>query len=1722
MSTIDERVVAMRFQNSQFEQGIKQSSKSLEDLKKNLNLDGSKKGLQDLASYAKNFTLDGLSKGVDTIASKFNTLAVVGITALANITNRAVNAGVQLAKSLTIDPIKAGFDEYELKMGSIQTILANTARYGTNLEQVTGALEELNSYADKTIYNFGDMTKNIGLFTNAGIRVEDATAMIKGFSNEAAASGTTSAGAAGAAYQLSQALSAGTIRLMDWRSLTNVGMGNKNMQNGLIEIADAMGLLNSKTITAEDVAKDFNGSLEKNWLSADVMSSYLKIMAGDMTAAEQAALGLSDAQIKAFAKQQATAEEAATKVRTWTQLVGTLQESVGSSWAQTADLLIGDFNQATKLWTAANDALGPMIGAAGDARNKLLEGWAELGGRDMAIDAIVNGFQAIMGFIKPIQDAFRDIFPPMTAKTLYEITVNIRDFFASLKMGEKDSANLRATFRGIFAVLDIGRMILAQVFSLFGRLFGSAQQAGSGFLEVTGNVGDFLVKVRDAIRDGDGLVKVFNWIEGAIRNLVGGLRDMGKYLTDNVKIESFADVWQSVGNALQKVWTFLSPIVQWIGDALKQLGEGVKTAFETMDFNVLVGLLNVGAIGAVAIVIRKGFGKLIDFIKGIAGGSGDGLFDKIKGAFGALTDTLGEMQNTLKSAQLLTIAAAIGILTASVVALSFIDTGKLFVVLGAMGVMFAQLVGVMVILDKVVASKGFMKMPFIAASMIAMATAMVIFSAAVKIMSTMEWEELAKGLSGLAVGLGLLVAASALLGKVPAKLFVTAPALIAISTALVILAAALKIMGSMSWDEVARGMATLGGSLGLLVAAMAALKGASFGVASMLIVAAAMTVLAGALKIMASMSWDEIARGLATLAGSLAIMTAAIALTSGGLMGAAAILVISAAMVVLSGALKVMASMTWDEIGRGMAVLGGSLAILAAAMALMGIPLVLLGAIGITAASVALMLLAPALVLLGTMSWDAIGRGLTMLGAALAILAVGGVLLLPAIPAFLGLGAAVALLGIGTLAAGAGLAAMAAGIAALAAAGPAGAKALSDAVLIIINLIPKAMQAFAQGLIDFAVVIANGGAEFTKAMVTLLTSLIDAVNTLAPKIIDTIGDLVMKLVSRLERDIPRFVSAGMKLITGVLNGIAKNLPAMIEAGVSIIVAILDGIGKSAERLANAGFEMVIDIIEGLTRSIKSNSARLGKAGGDLAVAIIDGMVNGIGAGIGRIISAAQNMAANALQAAKDFLGIASPSKEFAKLGVFVNQGFAKGMLGSRDQIQAAYDSMKGLLKDAISSANEDIKRHTSNIEKLRKARSDDLKELQAAQKELKKKKSEGKDTTALEKRIKKLTESRAEDLKAINAEKKALAQARAEKKKSEKAYEALTTKIKGQVREQKKLAKELADVEADLEEARKKYADAKKVRDDYKASVKDSFSQLGDIGEDTNLQQYEQDLQKQIEDTIEFTARMAELREKGLNDKLYKELISKGTTALPFIEQLLASGEAGIKDLNGLSDQLDAVAGELGSNASNELYQAAVDSARGIVVGLKEQRAEIIAEMEEIGKAMATAIKKALGIKSPSRVMAEVGKFANAGVVKGLKDTIGSVAKASDNVGTTAVDHLKKSLSDISSAVATDMNLDPTIRPVLDMSDIRKGAGELDNLLKLPTLDITGSYNLAKTTSAAVRAGQMTDVSDASETDLAARIQFIQNNNSPKALSSVEIYRQTKNQLSKAKEVLTK
>ena len=379
-TTIDQQVVQMTFDNRQFEQNVSTTMSTLDRLKEKLHLTGAKRGLEDVNAAARKVDMSNLGSSVETVSAKFSALQVIGTTALVNITNSAINAGKRIASALTIKPIKSGFQEYETQINATQTIYVNVKEKGKTLEDVNKALDDLNEYADRTIYNFTEMTKNIGLFVNAGVGLETSVAAIKGFSNAAAMAGTNSTKTAAAMYQLSQAMSSGTVRLMDWRSLETANIAGERFKETILTTARAHG------IAVDDMIKkhgSFRDSLKENWLSADLMAEALEhytLSTVEMTEAEQEAAkvrlkskGYTDEQIESLFRLGTEANDAATKVKTFTQLWEVLNEAAQSGWAKTWRIIIGDFEQAKDLLSPIAIALQKVIDKMSDFRNAVLE-----------------------------------------------------------------------------------------------------------------------------------------------------------------------------------------------------------------------------------------------------------------------------------------------------------------------------------------------------------------------------------------------------------------------------------------------------------------------------------------------------------------------------------------------------------------------------------------------------------------------------------------------------------------------------------------------------------------------------------------------------------------------------------------------------------------------------------------------------------------------------------------------------------------------------------------------------------------------------------------------------------------------------------------------------------------------------------------------------------------------------------------------------------------------------------------------------------------------------------------------------------------------------------------------------------------------------------------------------------------------------------------------------
>lgn len=385
---IDERVVEMRFENGQFESNVKQSMSTIERLKSALKFNDQSKGLENVAAATKKVDMNQLASSVDKVKVSFSALQVVAATALSRITNSALTAGKNLVSALTLDPVISGFQEYETKMNAVQTIMANVSSKGKTIADVNAVLDELNHYADKTIYNFTEMTRNIGTFTAAGVDLNTAATAIQGISNLAATAGSNSTQASTAMYQLSQALAAGTVKLQDWNSVVNAGMGGEIFQEGLKQTAREMGIQVDAMIKKSG---SFRESLKEGWISADVLNTTLKkftVEGAEQYCKQMEASGKYTKEMSAKVIEQArTMEDAATKIKTFTQLWDTLKESAQSGWTESWEIIIGDFEQAKESLSKLGEMLTGFVQKAADRRNAILrdamgggeDAWKQIG-----------------------------------------------------------------------------------------------------------------------------------------------------------------------------------------------------------------------------------------------------------------------------------------------------------------------------------------------------------------------------------------------------------------------------------------------------------------------------------------------------------------------------------------------------------------------------------------------------------------------------------------------------------------------------------------------------------------------------------------------------------------------------------------------------------------------------------------------------------------------------------------------------------------------------------------------------------------------------------------------------------------------------------------------------------------------------------------------------------------------------------------------------------------------------------------------------------------------------------------------------------------------------------------------------------------------------------------------------------------------------------------------
>lgn len=1321
MSSIDKRIVEMDFINNGFETKAKESMSTIDKLTEKLKFKNAASGLDEINNKSNELKFEGAISGVETFSSKLSTLQIAAATALGNIAAEAIRTGTSIAKSLTIEPIISGFEEYETKIGAIQTILTNTASKGTTLKDVTEALNELNQYADLTIYNFAEMTKNIGTFTAAGVGLEDAVTAIKGISNLAAGSGSTPQQAASAMYQLSQAIASGVVNLQDWNSVVNAGMGGELFQNALKETAKEMGIVVDESLSFRESISAKEGT---SWLTADVLLKTLQKFAND------------DSLTKA-----------ATQVKTFTALFDTMKESVQSGWATTWEYIIGDFEEAPELLTNISNAFNDLIGPSTEARNAMFKFWNENGGREEVIKGLTNVVTGLVNIVKSAAAGFREMVPAMTGEQLVELSKKFRKLTEDFKVSDTVLNAVKSVFKAIGSVVKL----TGTAFKTLGTILAPLTKGFTGLVDVVANLIGGFADLMSGIANGISELGVFEAIGSIFTRLYENIKKVTNFITDlfkmigsGIKEMDFGDTFGPILDAFGKVAEGFKNILTNIGNVLG-----------TFNIDTILKVINTALLG-------EGLHNLKDFVKsiGTTSESVGGLGDSIEKLVGGVTDTLCEMQNTLKATTLMKIAGAISLLSLAFVVLASIDeAGMENALVGISGIAATLVVSLMGLL-KVISGSNIGSLFFLGGAIKGIATSMLILSGAMKVMSSISWEGIAKGLVSILALTATLSGSLKLLSGSKMGVGISV-SMISAATSIVILAQAVNLLSSINTNDIIKGVSAIGvlmGEMTLFMKVMDGVKMKPSSIVGILSVSASvnlmalavkqlsgidvnslvsglsglavilseiaifmrlvgngsniiqisvgMTILGGAMLIfnksieaLGNMKPGDLVTGLLGLGGALlAIGVGMKAIPKNILMTSVGLNILSLAMGGISDVVKSLSGLSWNEVAVGLTALGGSLLVLAGGLKLMGGTLMGSAALGV--AAVGLSLLVVQFKALSSLNLQQIGLGLLAMAGIFTVLGLAGLLLSPIIAPILGLaGAMLALSGSAALMA-ASLTLTGAGLGIIVAASLGIVEVLRQST----SVVPKFVESIFTSITKVIEGFAGLGTTLQENGKVIIESLINAFKDLSgylPQILEVGVTFVITLVEGIVSQAGRLLEAGIKMVVTLAEGLASNISSIVESGVKIIVTFVECLASNLGMVIQAGIDLVVALVNGMADGLRNNGPVLVDALKNLlnsmiqfgllilsdavgpflksGLELIKGLIQGIKDKMSDAKNAVKNVVDNAVKGASNL------GKKLYSAGADLIRGFVNGI---KSKVSSVIDSVTGVVNGAINKAKK--------------------------------------------------------------------------------------------------------------------------------------------------------------------------------------------------------------------------------------------------------------------------------------------------------------------------------------------------------------------------------------------------------------------------------------------------
>lgn len=1009
---VDSRVVEMRFDNANFEKNTKQTISTIDRLMEKLQFKGAEKGFEKLDAAAKNVDFATMQTSLDRLESKFSSLNIVATTALVNITNKFVDAGEKLVKSLSIDQVASGWDKYTEKTSNVQTIMNAT---GKSIDQVNGYLNKLMWYSDETSYSFSEMTSALSQMTAAGGNIDKMIPMIMGIANATADAGKTGFAFQSTIRNLTQSYSAGHLQLQDWKSLNLMGTATKALKQELIDTAVELGVIKEGEVTIAS----FESSLQKKWANTEVMEKTFAKYASMMEAAYELtqknpgmtsseALEQLKGQYGELAERAALAAQQATS---FAQAIDSTKDAVSSKWMGVFETIFGNKEEATDTWTelanrlydifvppieALNERLkdglnsgwnkllenelgdqadvyaytmeqvalasgaitekqisdagsfGEAIKQGGisadllkkgldeaqasaekmltlsDAELKArglereeiekqasafeelnqkvqngtldLEGYSkqirELSGREHLMQSLWNLMDAVSAIVKPIHEAFQDIFPPKTGEEIKSFAQWLDSITKKLIISDDTAKKIKTTAEGVFSALRVGKDILEGIISGMVRVLNLTKPLADILLDAASAAGEFASEITKGLHP---------------------LDTIGTWVTNFV--DAAAPVLYSFGSVADKIFM--------------QFAQGAKEAFNEFDPEKLNQFI-LGGMGASMLVSIKEF---FESIKSI-GSSAKDVVGGIKDCIESLGEAIDAWKSAKKADTMMTIAKAVALMAGSLAVLSMVKADRLGAAIGALTVTFGELLGVMAVMTQLTKNVQSLKLSVLAGGMVAVSAAVLVLSGALKVISTIDSDKLLGSVVALGGVMAELTLVAGILSRDGGRFTKGAAGMIAFAAGIRILASSVKALGGLSVTALAKGIAGVGALCAELVVAAKLMNGTKFGIGKgtgFVLMAASMEILQDAVAKFGEMDNEAVVRGLTSIGGALVIFVAAMNLLKGGIGSAISLTMMAAAVNLLVPAFQGLGNLSWEAIGKGLLTIVGAFVVLGGA-----------------------------------------------------------------------------------------------------------------------------------------------------------------------------------------------------------------------------------------------------------------------------------------------------------------------------------------------------------------------------------------------------------------------------------------------------------------------------------------------------------------------------------------------------------------------------------------------------------------------------------------------------------------------------------------------------------------------------------------------------------------------------------------------------------------------